>query len=95
RDAILEWIDDIPDSKLEGTFSKKMHNNTEMRLDMQGYTTDMPGKPRCFNLQVQINRGCKNKSLAKLAPYSVAFTLVPCDETWTPAKIKAELKKTV
>jgi hypothetical protein len=62
---------------------------------MQGYTTAQEGRGIQFDLQVQVNYGCRKKSVAKLAPDSVAVLLLPVDETWTPRQIRDALKKTV
>jgi hypothetical protein len=90
---IKEWIDDIPDNKLDGAFGhRSIYKDRDYRLDNQGETTH---EPRMFNLQVQVNRGCKGTTLARLAPYMVAFCLAPIDGSWTPKQIKDALKATV
>ncbi|KAF2866813.1 hypothetical protein BDV95DRAFT_622804 [Massariosphaeria phaeospora] len=80
-------------SKLEGGFGYRVHNTTDARLDMQGYTTvkDEDEETRCFNLQVQINKSCKRKSLQRYAPGSFAVLLVPVHENWTAEQIKEGL----
>jgi hypothetical protein len=39
---------------------------------MQNITTPQEGTSIMFNLQVQVNKGCMQRSVAKLAPNSVA-----------------------
>lgn len=71
-----DFIDSIPDSKLIGTFGSpgtKIYRNQDYRLDMQGYTTEKDGKSIKFNLQVQVNKGCTKKSVARIAPSSMAW----------------------
>jgi hypothetical protein len=97
-DHIKDFIDSIPDSSLTGAFGDngtKVYGDIDYRLDMQGYTTAQEGRGIKFNLQVQVNYGCRKKSVAKLAPDSVACLLLPVDETWTPQEIRDAVKKTV
>ncbi|EAT85423.2 hypothetical protein HBI56_135610 [Parastagonospora nodorum] len=97
---IKEFIESIPDSKLTGTFGSpgaNVFSDTGYRLDMQNYTSDDDNKEAGirFNLQVQVNFGNPKRSVQKLAPGSVAWILLPVDDTWTPKMIRDELLKSV
>ena len=47
------WIDEIPDSKLEGGIgSGSIYKDENFRLDMQGFTTAKDGEPQKFNIQM-------------------------------------------
>jgi hypothetical protein len=92
------FIDSIPDSKLIGTFGTpgtNIYRDIDYRLDMQSMTTPAEGECIKFNLQVQVNKGCRKRSVAMLAPGSIAWILLPVDETWSPDKIREELRKSV
>jgi hypothetical protein len=73
---IKQWIEEIPDSKLEGGIpdGDTAHKDKYMRLDNQR-TITMPDGSMYFNLQVQVNYGCPHTTLVKLAPDSVASVL--------------------
>ncbi|KAF1840892.1 uncharacterized protein K460DRAFT_294471 [Cucurbitaria berberidis CBS 394.84] len=91
---IQDWIDEVRDDKLDGAYvvGRPLYTDRYCRLDVQGLTSD---EPQQFNLQVQVNNGCPNTTMAKLKPWTVAFCLAPMDEPWTPAQIKEALKATV
>jgi hypothetical protein len=93
KKKIMEWIDDIPDSKLDGTFvcGRPAYTDMYMRLDCQSITSD----GLYFNLQVQINKECPDTTMNYLNPDSVAFVLAPIQNQMTPAQLKAALKATV
>jgi hypothetical protein len=79
RKALLQFIDDIPTSKLEDGFpssTRTIWNDDNYRLDMQGLTTD---SPRCWNLQVQVNKQALFTSAKRAGKNgaSVAKVLVP------------------
>ncbi|KAJ4386802.1 hypothetical protein N0V93_009700 [Gnomoniopsis smithogilvyi] len=89
--SLIEFIEDIPEDKLKAlpTTHTKIYFNVDYRLDMQGMTTK---KPQHHNLQVQVNNGTTITTLKALAPVTVAgTTLVPSENPWTPAEIKADL----
>jgi hypothetical protein len=91
---IREWIDEIPDKKLDGTFveGRPIHIDRDCRFDVQGITTD---EPKMLNLQVQVNNGCERTTMAKLKPKSVAWCLAPIEDPWTPREIKDALMESV
>jgi hypothetical protein len=94
---VVAWIEDIPDSKLEGGIQgggKSVYKDIDYRLDNQGTYKDRNGK-YWHNLQVQINRGCRHTTGAKQAPGSVAICQAPVHDPWSAARIKEELIKTV
>jgi hypothetical protein len=94
KDKIIDWIDEIPDEKLDGAYTngRPVFTDRSCRLDCQGVTTD---EPKHFNLQVQVNNQCPDTTMRKLKLRTVAFCLAPIVEPWTPEQIKDELKKTV
>jgi|TARA_R110002003_G_scaffold702_15_gene21220 hypothetical protein len=89
---IKQWIEEIPDSKLEGGIpdGDTVHKDKYMRLDNQR-TITKPDGSMYFNLQVQVNYGCPHTTLVKLAPDSVAMCLAPVKNPWSAARIKKEL----
>lgn len=93
-DKIHAWINDIPDSKLDSTYAvgRPAHLTQMARLDCQGVTT---AEPKHFNLQVQINKQCKETTMKKLNPDTVAWSLADIDPQWTPTQIKETFKATV
>lgn len=95
RKALLQFIDDIPTSKLEGGFpsySETIFSDDNYRLDMQGVTTDAP---RCWNLQVQVNKQAlfapTKRAVNKGA--SVAKVFVPIEAPYLATDIRNKLKK--
>lgn len=95
RKALPQFIDDIPDSKLEGGFPSStmtIWHNDNYRLDMQGLTTDAP---RCWNLQVQVNKQVLFTSAKRAGKNgaSVAKVLIPIDAPYSAADIKEMLKE--
>jgi hypothetical protein len=91
---IEDWIDEIPDSKLDGCYveDRPAYIDRLCRLDCQGVTSD---EPKHFNMQVQVNNGCPDTTMRKLKPYTVAWCLVPIDNPWTAQQTKDALKATV
>ncbi|KAF2639847.1 hypothetical protein P280DRAFT_373553, partial [Massarina eburnea CBS 473.64] len=89
---VRDWIDEIPDAKLEGGISRTVYFDRNLRLDLQGITTH---HPRRYNLQVQVNSGCTITNLARVAPRTMACALVPVDEDWSAKRIKNALKKSI
>ncbi|KAF2866811.1 hypothetical protein BDV95DRAFT_504120 [Massariosphaeria phaeospora] len=80
KKRIDTWIDDIPDSKLEGgSFgSGTIYTDDDLRIDNQGLTTATADK---------------SHSLQKASPCTMAMVHVPVDEVWSAAQIKEALKK--
>ena len=106
QELALDFIDAIPDSKLLGSFRTTkglIHTDGDYRLDTQGMTS----VPVHWNIQIQCNKykGCKgknSKSSVNIAAEqstrkggSTARIFVSCDNPWSPAKVKAELVKSV
>lgn len=91
KQKIEDWIDDIPDSKLDGAYvvGRPIFTDRLCRLDFQGLTSD---DPPLFNLQVQVHNTRPDR-LFMLNP--VAFVLAPIEDPWTPAQIKEALKASV
>jgi hypothetical protein len=96
KKMIKQWIEEIPASKLEGGIpdGDNVYKTTDLRLDNQRTITKADGS-KYFNLQVQVNKGCTQSTLAKLAPDSVAMCLAPVKDPWSAAQIKSALLATV
>jgi hypothetical protein len=92
--VICDWIDTIPNSKLEGGICDRgtIYDDRNFRLDNQGTITRGPAM---YNLQVQVNKNCKLTTFKKQAPKSFAWILAPADDPWSAAEIKAALKASV
>ncbi|KAI4604765.1 hypothetical protein J4E80_010921 [Alternaria sp. BMP 0032] len=95
RKALLAFIDGIPDHKLEGglpSIQKTLYEDDNYRLDMQNLTT---GPPKCYNIQVQVNRHALFTSARKAGQKgaTVGKVLVPVEEPWTAWMIKETLKQ--
>lgn len=93
RKKILAFIEDIPDAKLEGGLPS--HQTTIWRddtchLDMQTLITN---PPRCWNLQVQVNKGCAMTSARAAGEVgaTIAMLLLPIDLAYTAAGIREQL----
>lgn len=93
RERLLAFIEDIPDSKLEGGFPSRTRciwSDANFRLDMQTLTTH---PPRCWNLQVQVNRGITIRSSKKAGHKgaSAAMVLVPIEAPYSADEIREKL----
>jgi hypothetical protein len=91
--TLLAFIENVPDSRLEGGFTcvtKTIWRDADYRLDMQAITTD---EPRCWNLQVQINKGGRFTSgkIAGRKGASVAMAQVPIQDPFSAATIRRKL----
>lgn len=93
---VKAFVDTIPNAKLEGSTRErnKVYFDVNMRLDCQE-TIKHPCELWAYNLQVQINKGCELRSLAKAAPDTFACIVAPVHEPWSAAKIGEELKRSV
>lgn len=93
---IQQWIDDIPNSKLEGGLrtSGQVHSDIDARLDAQGLVRKPDGS-YSINLQLQLNRGIRISTLKKFAPVSFAWCEVPENGGGTAAMIKQNLRASV
>lgn len=106
QELALDFIAAIPDSKLLGGFRGTpgtVHTDGNYRLDMQCITS----APAHWNIQIKCNkyRGKKGKGSRSSVHLvseegtrkggSTARILVPCDDPWSPAKVKEELVKSV
>ncbi|KAF2035028.1 hypothetical protein EK21DRAFT_55638 [Setomelanomma holmii] len=91
---ILNFIDDIPDSKLEVGIKDRgtVYRDRDLRLD--NHETTRRDKA-IYNLQVQVNEACRHTSLAMAVPDSVARCSAPVKDPWSAQKIRDELKKSV
>ncbi|KAJ4359048.1 hypothetical protein N0V95_002510 [Ascochyta clinopodiicola] len=92
--AMRRFIDEIPDSKLEGGFKHgTVHtDHRNFRLDNQGLTTVKNGEVQKYNLQMQVNFNPVMTSLEPMAPDTVATVLVPVyPPIFSAAEIKAML----
>ncbi|KAK8031011.1 hypothetical protein PG990_000745 [Apiospora arundinis] len=69
KKLIVNFIDDIPDEKLEGfrLVPGNLYHDNNFRLNMQGMT--VTGE---YNLQIQINYECEITSIKNYAPNTVA-----------------------
>lgn len=96
KKVIVQFIRDIPDSKLAGGMSDgaTIWEDRNMRLDNQRTFKGSDGK-YYYNLQVQVNRGCTNTTLKMLAPDTVAICHAPADKPWSPEKIREALAASV
>ncbi|KAI1159130.1 hypothetical protein F5B18DRAFT_638021 [Nemania serpens] len=94
KKAAKSFIDGIPDSKLENIPNGMgtLYKTKDFRLDMQGITTE---KPKCWNLQVQVNNETSVSTLKKETGKTVSTVLVPMDSKWTAAQIKEKLHKSL
>jgi hypothetical protein len=93
RKNILAFIEDIPDAKLEGGLPSRkttIWQDNEYRLDMQTLTTNAF---RCWNLQVQVNKGISITSAraAGEGGASVAMFPLPIDLPYSAAGIREKL----
>ncbi|KAK4118878.1 hypothetical protein N657DRAFT_637728 [Parathielavia appendiculata] len=92
KKILRDFIDNIPDHKLEN-FSDgpgTIHKDIDLRLDMQGITNNDE-----WNLQIQVNYGCKTTSLKPYAPDTVAGpVLVSRTAPLTPEEIRQIFKDT-
>ncbi|KAK9364366.1 hypothetical protein V1509DRAFT_91962 [Lipomyces kononenkoae] len=97
-DAIIEFIEGIPDGKLRG-FSDPhpaytVYQTLHFRLDVQNMTT---ADPPMYDIQVQINRETSISTLkrmnekSKKSGTSVAKALVPADGSWDAASVRQAL----
>ncbi|KAF9578640.1 hypothetical protein BGW38_005463 [Lunasporangiospora selenospora] len=98
KKVILAFIASIPDGKIsdmpDGTGSNPLWDSVDLRLDMQGMTSNSPKK---HNLQIQINAEATHKSLktqskSKLNT-SVAAVLAPPGSS--PKKIREGFVKSL
>ena len=64
RKAYDDFIDSLPPWKLDELpdTPRTLHHDDNFRLDFQGLTTDPPQQ---YNLQIQIQKGTKIKTLSK------------------------------
>jgi hypothetical protein len=87
---ISAWIDEIPDSKLEGGIRDRgtIWTTIDFRLDCQETIHHEPAR---YNLQIQYT----HSTIKKVAPKSMAFTEAPVNDPWTAEKIREELKNSV
>ncbi|KAF4472226.1 hypothetical protein FALBO_862 [Fusarium albosuccineum] len=89
---LTDFIDSIPDEKLEGfpDSQSTLYRNKDFRLDMQGITSSGD-----WNLQIQVNSGATTTSLKRLAPRTIAGpVLVSPTAPLAPDQIRAEFKRT-
>lgn len=90
------WIDEIPDSKLEGGIgSGSIYKDENFRLDMQGFTTAKDGEPQKFNIQMQANKHAPVSSIRKLAPNTVAEVRITVMAPYTAVEIKSKLHESL
>ncbi|CAF9921434.1 MAG: hypothetical protein ALECFALPRED_001797 [Alectoria fallacina] len=93
KNELKDFIANIPNAKLTGFPSSEttIYKTSNLRFDMQTVTTK---DPRCYNLQVQINKHLTITSLKRFAGEALSIALVPVKgKAWTPAEIRAELEK--
>ncbi|KAH7095632.1 hypothetical protein FB567DRAFT_586941 [Paraphoma chrysanthemicola] len=90
------WIDSIPDSKLEGGMraTGKIHFDRVARLDAQDTFTKSDGT-RWVNIQMQVNKECPISTFKRAAPASFAFVCAPLDNQWSAAVVKEKLKASI
>ena len=93
RRNLLAFIEDIPDSKLEGGFparTKCIWSYDDFRLDMQTLTTNAPG---CWSLQVQVNKEItmRTSKIVGKKGASAAMVLVPIEDPFSAAEIRERL----
>lgn len=92
KKSLLEFIDDIPDSKLQGfpNSPTTLFRDDNFRLDMQGITSK--GE---WNLKFQVNFRPKIKSLGPFAPNTIAGpVLVSPAAPLTPDEIRDAFRDT-
>ncbi|KAI8654217.1 hypothetical protein NCS56_01378400 [Fusarium sp. Ph1] len=87
-----EFIDDIPDDKLQ-EFSDTpgpIYKERNFRLDLQGKTT-----AGGWNLQIQVNRRATTKNLRAVAPKTISGpVLVTLEANMTP-EIRQEFRNNI
>ncbi|KAH7175381.1 hypothetical protein EDB81DRAFT_874234 [Dactylonectria macrodidyma] len=89
---LMDFIDSIPDEKLEGFPSSQttIFRDQNFRLDMQGITSSGD-----WNLQIQVNYSASSTSLRRIAPKTIAGpVLVSPTNPLAPDQIRAEFKRT-
>ncbi|KAK3897085.1 hypothetical protein C8A05DRAFT_20078 [Staphylotrichum tortipilum] len=90
---VRNFIDYIPDSKLSGfpNLPTTLYKDVDLRLDMQGITSNDE-----WNIQIQVNFGCKTTSLRPFAPTTVAGpALVSRTASLSLEEIRAILRATM
>ncbi|KAK9481865.1 hypothetical protein V1527DRAFT_455585 [Lipomyces starkeyi] len=97
-DAIIGFIESIPDGKLRGFSDPNpaytVYQTLDLRLDVQNMAS---GDPPMYNIQVQINRETSISTLkrmnqkSKKSGTSVAKALVPADGLWDAASVRQAL----
>lgn len=97
---LFYFIDDIPDSKLEGGMRERgtiwQDDHQNFRLDNQE-TIHRYGEPAVYNIQVQVNKQCTITSFVKgrVQGKTFAWILAPVDDPWSAQEIRDELKRSV
>jgi hypothetical protein len=91
---IRNWIDDIPDVKLEGGIRDrgKIFSDRSLRVDCQ---ETLRGPNPQYNIQVQVNKGCVHTTVTLMYPDSVAMCLCPVNDPWSAEQIREALKASV
>ena len=92
KNALNNFIDDIPASKLTGLpkIFCTIYKEKSLRLDWQGLTT---GSKR-YNLLIQVNKETEIPKYKNVAPRLVAKAEPPVSGTeWTAEEVRKELVK--
>ncbi|KAH4039499.1 hypothetical protein HBI09_032820 [Parastagonospora nodorum] len=94
RKLLTEWIEDIPDAKLEGGIRDRgtMYSTRDLRIDCQ---ETVRGEKASYNIQVQVNKGCTHTTLKLVKGKTMAFCFAPVVDPWTAEQIRTALKKSV
>ncbi|KAK9319194.1 hypothetical protein V1517DRAFT_341959 [Lipomyces orientalis] len=97
-DALIDFIEGVPDGKLRGFSDPNpaytVYQTLDFRLDVQNMT---PGDPPMYNIQVQINRETSISTLKRMNQKSkksgttVARALVPADGSWDAISVRQAL----
>ncbi|RKU44771.1 hypothetical protein DL546_006444 [Coniochaeta pulveracea] len=92
---LVAFVENIPDNKLKGLAPNAVpgtiHNDANFRLDLQGMTSNHD-----WNLQIQVNYGCKITSLRSVAPDTIAGPVIVNHKApQTPAEIRALFKEKI
>jgi hypothetical protein len=96
RKSLTSFIKEIRDEKLVALPEKGGHRTLVMsrnfRLDRQCVTSV---DPRHQNLQIQVNSQSRIRQLRGLIGKSVTKALVPIDGSWSPQRIREELRRNI
>lgn len=94
KKLLKEWIEDIPDARLEGGIRDRgtMYTARDLRIDCQ---ETVRGENASYNIQVQVNKGCQHTTLKLVKGKTMAFCFAPVADPWTAGQIRTAFKESV